>query len=117
MAQGAHPCQLFFSDYLKHAEVSAMAQPASSLRIAAEADGAILLDLVRGKFFRVNPMGSKIIQILQQGKSVSDVIEQISLENDTDIDIVRVDVEEFIHLLRERGLLESSAPAESGNGQ
>lgn len=94
-----------------------MAQSATNLRIAATADGAILLDLVRGKFFRVNPMGSKIIQILQQGNSVSDVTRQISLESGTDIDIVRMDVEEFIHLLRGRGLLESIGPVKSGDGR
>jgi Coenzyme PQQ synthesis protein D (PqqD) len=92
-------------------------QSATNLRIAATGDGAILLDLARGKFFRVNPMGSKIVQILQQGNSVSNVIEQISLESGTDIDIVRMDVEEFVHLLRGRGLLESLGPVKSGDGQ
>jgi hypothetical protein len=81
-----------------------MAQSASNLRITVSADGGILLDVSRGRFFRLNPLASRIVDVLLQGKTVTEVVNQISLECLIDIEVVRLDVEEFLHQLHAVGL-------------
>jgi Coenzyme PQQ synthesis protein D (PqqD) len=94
-----------------------MVQTADNLRIAVTADGGILLDIARGRFFRLNPWGSRIIEILQKGKSIADVVDQISHECTADIEIVRLDVQEFIQLLEARGLVQTDEEERSRIGR
>jgi hypothetical protein len=84
-----------------------MVHTAGNLRIAVNADGGILLDVARGRFFRLNSLASRIIDILQQGKTVTEVVDQISHECSADIEIVRLDVQEFMHQLHAKGLVQT----------
>ena len=88
-------------------EAPSMVQTVGNLRLAVTADGGILLDVARGRFFHLNPLASKIIEILQQGKSVTEIVDQISDECAADIGIVRLDVQEFLQLLQAKGLVQT----------
>jgi hypothetical protein len=85
-----------------------MVHTARNLRITINADGGILLDVSRGRFFRLNPLASRIIDALQQGKTVTEVVNQISHECLVDTKIVRLDVEEFIQQLHAEGLFQTA---------
>jgi hypothetical protein len=85
-----------------------MVHTARNLRITVSADGGILLDVSRGRFFRLNALASRIIDALQQGKTVTEVVNQVSHESSVDTEIVRLDVEEFIHQLHAKGLFQTA---------
>lgn len=87
----------------------------TNLRLAVDADGGILLDIDLGKFFRVNQVGARIIQLLQRGESFESLIQKISEENTAEIEVVRVDAEEFLRRLREHGLVRTLPIQKPGN--
>jgi Coenzyme PQQ synthesis protein D (PqqD) len=79
---------------------------ASSIRRVSDNDGSILLDLRRGTMFRLNPLGSQILDRLERGESLPHIAEQISAQFAIALDEVQSDVKEFLSSLELHGVLD-----------
>jgi hypothetical protein len=82
---------------------------ANDIRRVSSADGAIVLHLRRGMMFRVNPMGSKILDLLDQGASLPRIAEQLSTEFGVALSLVQADIKDFIACLRHHGVVDLPA--------
>ena len=69
-----------------------------------------MLHIRRGTMFRLNPMGSRILDLLDKGESHASIADQISAEFGIALDVVQTDVQEFLDSLQLHGLLEPRGP-------
>jgi len=81
-----------------------------NIRRVSSADGGIVLDLRRGAMFRVNPLGSRVLDLLDKGASLLQVTEEISREFRIAPDVVRRDVSDFLDCLERYGVVERHGP-------
>ena len=79
----------------------------NDIRRASSPDGAIVLHLRRGTMFHVNPMGSKILDLLEQGLGPSQIAERMSAEFDVSLEVVQTDLEFFLQSLKTHGVIDS----------
>lgn len=91
-----------------------MYRASNDIRTAHLQDGAIVLDVRRGQIFGLNPVGSKILQLLEAGHTEVSVVSEISRYFEIGEDIVRRDLREFIDSLAEQRLIEPTR-GDSGN--
>lgn len=68
-------------------------------------DGAVVLDIRQGQIFRLNFVGSRILELLKQGHVESQIVAQICLEFGASREIVEIDVQEFLAHLEKEQLL------------
>ena len=68
-------------------------------------DGAIVLDIHQGQMFNLNPVGSRILELLESGSTEVDIVETISREFNASREMVENDVREFIGSLKEQKLV------------
>jgi len=87
-----------------------MTQLANNIRRVSSADGGIVLDLHRGTMFRLNPLGSKILDLLDRGESLPRIAEQISAEFGVALDVIQTDLKDFLGSLELHGVLDSRGP-------
>jgi len=78
-----------------------------TIRRVASADGGVLLDLRRGAMFRVNALGARVLDLLEQGDSPARIAEKFSAEFAVPLSEVQEDVAEFVESLKTRGVLHS----------
>jgi hypothetical protein len=64
-----------------------------------------VLDIHQGQMFNLNPVGSRILELLESGATESDIVETISREFSASPDTVEMDVREFIDSLKEHKLV------------
>jgi hypothetical protein len=77
----------------------------STIRKLSSADGGVVLDLQRGTMLRVNPLGARVLDLLERGDSPSQIAESLSAEFQVPLAQVQADVAEFTASLRTRGVL------------
>lgn len=77
-------------------------------RLTKSQDGGILLDLDHGVFFNLNPVGARIVELLQRGCDHSSLARVIGREFHASAEIVNRDVDDFLSSLRNLGLLDGS---------
>ena len=82
-----------------------MAPLRDRFRSVDTADGGIVLDVETGKMFRLNPIGMRMLTLLQQGIPADQIAEEISRECGVDTHTVGEDLRNFSTTLAERGLL------------
>ena len=68
-------------------------------------DGAVVLDIRHGRMFRLNLVGSRMLELLKQGHSEPQIAEEIGREFGATREIVEPDLREFLTLLERHGLL------------
>jgi hypothetical protein len=68
-------------------------------------DGGIVLDSRRGQIFRLNCVGSRILELLKSGSPESSIASLISEEFGVERGIVERDLQEFMDELSRRGIL------------
>jgi len=68
-------------------------------------DGAIVLDVQQGQMFNVNLVGSRILELLENGSPESDIVNVISREFNASREVVENDVREFIESLKKHKLV------------
>ncbi len=68
-------------------------------------DGAIVLDIHQGQMFNLNPVGSRILELLESGSAEADIVDTISREFGANREVVENDVREFIGSLKEHKLV------------
>ncbi len=69
---------------------------------------AVLLDLESGKYFGLNPVGSRVWELLQEETTVTALCERMGAEFEVESATLRADVVELIEQLRERRLVHVS---------
>jgi hypothetical protein len=69
-------------------------------------DGAILLDIRQGKMFKVNFVGSRILELLRNGSTESAITDQISREFGVGRELAESDVRQFLLDLKKGHLVE-----------
>jgi len=83
-----------------------MSTLAKNIRRVSSADGAVVLDVRRGTMFRLNPLGSLILELLDRGDSIQQIAEQVSAQFGVAFDAVQRDVKEFMAALEIHGVLD-----------
>ena len=64
-----------------------------------------MLDIHQGQMFNLNPVGSRILELLESGLAEPDIVDTISREFGANREIVENDVGEFIGSLKEHKLV------------
>ena len=64
-----------------------------------------MLDIHQGQMFNLNPVGSKILELLESGSAEADIVEVISREFSASQEVVENDVREFIESLKKHQLV------------
>lgn len=93
MAQCSHPAQT-------------MLTISTSVRMTKSQDGAILLDVEQGEIFAVNPVGTRIIELLQEGHDEFSLAATLSREFGVPEEVVKGDVDDFLIRLRRQRLID-----------
>lgn len=80
-----------------------------SARLSKSQDGGILLDLDQGVFFSLNPVGARIVELLQGTSGLSSIVQTIAREFRAPEEIVKKDVDDFLASLRKQQLVAGDA--------
>jgi hypothetical protein len=83
-----------------------MSRVPSHIRSIVNGDGAVLLDIPRDRMVTLNSTGAFIWERLQQGRTVDEVIHDLSAESKTDPSVVERDVHAFLEQLMSKHLLD-----------
>jgi hypothetical protein len=67
-------------------------------------DGGVVLDIDRGRIFSLNPSGSAIFQLLEQGCTDDDIVSELVERFEITPDVARSDLAEFRHSLENYAL-------------
>ena len=82
------------------------------VRSAHGQDGAVVLDVERGQMFSLNHVGSRILELLENGATESEITDVIRREFHAHQGVVENDVREFLAALRKHNLLMDQQNAE-----
>lgn len=66
-----------------------------------------MLDLRRGILLRVNPLGARVMDLLDQGDSPERISEKLSAEFQVALSEVQSDVADFIGSLKAHGVIDA----------
>jgi hypothetical protein len=81
-----------------------------SVRSTHNQDGGTVLDILHGQMFRLNPVGSRILDLLGSGYDQMRITDEISREFSIAREIVEADVQEFLATLEKHRLIERRSP-------
>jgi Coenzyme PQQ synthesis protein D (PqqD) len=76
-----------------------------NVRSTHSRDGGIVLDVLHGQMFRLNLVGSRILELLKQGSAEPEIAEQLAREFGVERVTAETDVREFLETLHKHGLL------------
>lgn len=86
-----------------------------SVRLRKFPDGGVLLDVERGGMFSLNPVGTRIVELLQHDETLASLVARISHDFSVPRETVEQDVHEFLSCLRREQLLkEQQAEGDGG---
>jgi hypothetical protein len=80
----------------------------AQLRSTHNQDGAIVLDILHGEMFRLNFVGSRMLELLKQGLTNAQIADAISREFGVARETVTADLEDFFEHLEKHKLLNLS---------
>ncbi len=86
-----------------------MLQVAPTIRSNHTSDGATVLDIHRGQMYRLNPVGSKILEGLRNGFDHSQIAVEISTAFHVNLAIAESDLREFLEDLERHNIIEPCA--------
>ena len=86
-----------------------MIRLSESVRKVTSPDGGSILDVRRGKMFRLNPTGSTVVELLSRGWEENRISLEISMRYGMELAPASADVHEFLAVLRNHGLLDSDS--------
>jgi hypothetical protein len=75
------------------------------IRSTHSQDGGIVLDILHGQMFRLNFVGSRILELLKQGHSEPEIAQKLAHDFGIDRAIAEADVHEFVETLEKHHLL------------
>lgn len=82
-----------------------MYKVSDTVRSTHSQDGAVVLDIRQGEMFNLNPVGSRILELLKSGSTEAAVIDEISRQFNADRAEVKRDVQEFVASLQDHRLI------------
>lgn len=82
----------------------------STIRRTRTPDGGVLLDIERGQMFCLNPVGSKILDLLDEGCDRAQIVDRLSMACQADVEVVRMDVSDFLGDLCRHGIVREDGP-------
>ena len=77
------------------------------IRMTKCQEGGVVLDVVQGKMYGLNPVASRILELLSSGLTETQIKSEISRQFTVDIEIVDRDVDQFLHTLLELQVVSS----------
>jgi hypothetical protein len=80
-----------------------------SVRSSHGQDGAVILDIRHGQMFNLNPVGSKVFELLRTGAEEPAIVEEICHQFAVSRDVAESDIREFIESLKQHHLVEPAA--------
>jgi len=75
-------------------------------RSTHDQDGAVVLDILHGRMFRLNVVGSRMLDLLNQGMTEAQIADAICRDSGAPQEIVAADLKEFLDHLERNHLLE-----------
>jgi hypothetical protein len=87
-----------------------MCRVAKTVRATHGQDGAVVLDIRQGQMFNLNPVGSRILELMKEGSDAERITDEISREFDVAREIAECDVREFLQDLQNNHLVEECEP-------
>lgn len=67
----------------------------------------VILDLVSGTYFGLNPVGTRIWQLLAEGRTLEQVVDTILAEYEVSREAMESDLAQLLQELQNRNLIES----------
>jgi len=83
-----------------------MYRVSNTVRSTHNQDGAIVLDVRQGQMFKVNFVGSRILELLKSGSTESAIVDEIGREFGVRRDVAENDVQDFLQNLKTCHLIE-----------
>jgi hypothetical protein len=68
-------------------------------------DGAVLLDLQKGKYYSLNAVGTQIWKKLEEGSSPPEIVDHLAAFFRAPLERVQIDFEAFVNHLENKGLI------------
>jgi Coenzyme PQQ synthesis protein D (PqqD) len=81
-----------------------MTNRSSHLRTMVDEDGAAILNVHAGTISTLNATGSYVWHALKRGEDLEAIAANLAAESGEPVEVVRKDVEEFLHALRGQDL-------------
>jgi Coenzyme PQQ synthesis protein D (PqqD) len=75
------------------------------IRSTHNLEGATVLDITHGQMFRVNHIGSRILELLKSGQRESQIAATIASEFSISEQVVSADVREFLKVLASHNIV------------
>jgi hypothetical protein len=82
-----------------------MVRVGEHVRSTHSQDGGIVLDILHGQMFRLNFVGSKILELLKLGRTESEIAQQLMRDFAIERTTAETDVREFVEILEKQHLL------------
>lgn len=82
-----------------------MVRVGEHVRSTHSQDGGIVLDILHGQMFRLNFVGSKILELLKQGRTEPEIVDQLVRDFGIERTSAQADVREFLETLEKHHLL------------
>ena len=74
--------------------------------IATDMDGdTVMMSIVRGKYFGLDPVGSRVWKLLEQPATLDDMVRVVRAEFDVDEATCKADMASFVGELQSHGLI------------
>ena len=83
-----------------------MYKVSETVRTTHGQDGAVVLDIRQGQMFNLNPVGSRIVELLKTGSTDAAIASEISREFGIGRDVAEKDIHEFLQELKNHRLIE-----------
>jgi Coenzyme PQQ synthesis protein D (PqqD) len=80
------------------------------VRSTHNADGAVVLDILHGEMYRLNLVGSRMLELLKDGFTNAQIADAVSRQFGVARETVAADLEEFLQHLEKHKLLNLSEP-------
>lgn len=78
---------------------------ADAVKVSKVDDETILLDCATSKYFGLNPVGSRMLELLLGTESVEDIVKTLSREYDAPESLIAEDLGKLVETLKSRGLV------------
>jgi len=76
-----------------------------SIKMVKRPDKILLYSSEEGDLFQINEIGALIIEKIRMGKNEGEIVLELEKETHEKKDIIREDVEEFLGILKEKGII------------
>lgn len=80
-------------------------KPAANVIVRGVGEEMVLLDMTRGTYYGLDPIGARVWEMIADGSSLALVVERLQGEYEVARDELEADVERLVGEMEERGLV------------